>query len=386
MKERRTPDLDLETIIPILIGFWRRLHKESGPQDELQTREFRRVVDAIKSLQEQFHKEKSLIGQDYFFDKELLGAYLLYPWVMHYQEGMSLLGELPEPPKRVLDVCAGGSPFGFAALRHGASEVIATDKNLNVLEAGAEICGRYGLTMSVRQWNCLKGPLPVEGQFDLIILAYGLNELFPPSNPYSKEHRQLFISELLKRLTPDGHILLVDDSHLESNKMILQLREHFVEKGIAVQAPCVWRGECPALKSNKNPCYAQRKMEKPYMLAQFQRAAEINLGSLKMSYVILKSPGSEWPALPPGDLFRVVSPPVDSYTGKRYYLCGTVGKRNLGSHLKEQPKESRAFDFLKRGELISVTGALEKINVLDIIEGTEVKVIAACGKPLPNEE
>ena len=383
MKERRTPDLELETLIPILIGFWRRLHKLSGPQDSLQTREFRSVVDAITALQAQSYQGSSLLGQNYFQNKDLLGAYLLYPWLMHYQEGMSLLGELPEPPRRVLDVCAGGSPFGFAALRHGAEEVIATDKNKNVLEAGAEICGRYGLTMTVRSWDCLKEALPIEGQFDLIILAYGLNELFPPSNPHSKEHRKLFIGELLTRLTPDGHLLLVDDSHLESNRMILQLREHFVQQGVPVQAPCVWKGECPALKSEKNPCYAQRKLEKTYLIKEFQRAAEINLSSIKMSYLLLKSPKAKWPELPKEELFRVISPPVDSYTGKRYYLCGTVGKRNLGSHLQEQPKESKAFDYLKRGELISVSNALEKPHVLDIIEGTEVKVVAACGKPLP---
>lgn len=386
MKERRTPDLELETIIPILIGFWRRLHKVSGPGDQLQTREFRSVVDAIKALQQMSHKGQSLLGQNYFQNKELLGAYLLYSWVIHYQEGMSLLGELPHPPKRVLDVCAGGSPFGLAALRHGAEEVISTDKNLNVLEAGAEICGRFGHTMSVRQWDCLKAPLPVEGKFDLIILAYGLHELFPPANPHSKEHQKIFVGELMKRLTPDGHLLLVDDSHTEGNRMILSLRDHFVSQGVPVQAPCVWRGECPALKNLKNPCYAQRKLEKPYMIKEFQRAAEINLGSLKMSYVIFKNSESGWPKLPQGELFRVISPPVDSYTGKRFYLCGTVGKRNFGSHLKEQPKESRAFDYLKRGELISISGALEKPNVLDIIEGTEVKIVAACGKPLPSEE
>ena len=105
-----------------------------------------------------------------------------------------------------------------------------------------------------------------------------------------------------------------------------------------------------------------------------------------MSYVIFKNSASEWPKLPPGELFRVISPPVDSYTGKRFYLCGTVGKRNLGSHLQEYPKESKAFEYLKRGELISISGALEKPNVLDVIEGTEVKVVAACGKPIPSEE
>ena len=45
--------------------------------------------------------------------------------------------------------------------------------------------------------------------------------------------------------------------------------------------------------------------------------------------------------------------------------------------------ESRAFDYLKRGELIYVSGALENQNALDIVQDTKLRVVAACGKPIP---
>lgn len=386
MKSRRTPDADLETLMPLLIGVWRRFHKEAGPADHLQTREFQSVVTAVKALQTGLDREKNLIGKDYFADPTLLGAYLLYQWVVHYQQGLSLIGELPTVPRRVLDICSGPAPFAFAAVRHGASEVYATDRNVTALELGSQVCGRYGNPLTVRRWNCLQGPLPVEGHFDLIILGHALEELFPSHQTGWSQQQEAFIQGLLSRLTPHGFLLLVENSFLEPNKRVLQLRDKLVECGVPIQAPCVWRGECPALKAKDSPCYAQREFEKPPLIKAIQHSAEINLSSLKMSYLIVRSPKAPWPQLPEQSLYRVISPPVETYHGTRYYLCGTDGKKNLGSRLKEQSKESRAFDFLSRGELISIDKALETHQALDIVEGTQLRVEAACGKPLPEDK
>ncbi len=382
MKSKRMPDADLTTLIPLLIGIWRRFHKEAGPGDVLQTREFRGVVAAVQSLQKGLHEDKSLLGKNYFNDPNLLGAYLLYQWVLHYQQGLSLLNELPITPKRVLDICSGPAPMAFAALRHGAHEVIAADQNLAALQLGAEVCGRYGLPLSVRRWNCLQEEVPIEGQFDLIILGHCLEELFPSNHKNWETHQKKFLLKLLHRLTPDGFLLLVDSSFTDSNRRVLQLRDTLVNDGIPIQAPCVWRGQCPALQIANSPCYAQREFEKPYLIKQIQRAAQINLNSLKMSYIIFKSPKAQWPVLTKEPVHRVISPPVESFGGKRYYLCGTDGKKNLSSPLKEHPPESRAFDYLRRGELISIENAHENNHALDIIKDTKVSLEAACGKPI----
>lgn len=383
-RKKITPDL--ENIMPILIGAWRRMLKIGGPADVLQTREFRDVVAAVKVLQEKSDKGQSLLGQDYFKNPELLGAYLLYDWVLHYQQGLSLLGELPETPKRVLDMCSGAAPFAFAALRHGSQEVIATDQNAAALQLGAEVCGRYGLPLTVRQWNCLRQPLPLEGNFDLIILGHCLEDLFPPSVKGWMEAQNEFIKKLFNRLTPNGHLLIVDSSQNEINRRVLMLRDSMVEAGVPVQAPCVWRGECVALKANSQ-CYAQRELEKPRLIKDIQRSAEINLNSLKMSYIIFRNPIAGWPEIGEGPLYRVISPPIETFSGKRFYLCGIPdGKKQLGSHIEQHPLESRAFAYLKRGELISISGALEKQNALDIVQGTTIRVVAPCGKPLPNPE
>lgn len=386
MKRKKAPSHDLDEIIPILIGVWRRYTKEAGPPDKLQTREFRRTVESIVSLQEGFEAGKSLIGQDYFENPTLLASYLLYHWIIHYQQGLSLLGELPITPRRVLDVASGPAAFAFAALRHGAQEVFATDRNTKALELGAEVCGRYGMPLTVRRWDCLKQNLPIEGSFDLIIVGHCLNELFPATQKNWQEGQHAFITKLLNRLTPEGYLLIVDNSYLDANRRVLQLRDRLVSEGVPVQAPCVWKGECPALKTANSPCYAQRELEKPFLIKEFQRAAQINLSSLKMTYILFRSPKSDWPELPDTRYYRVISPPVESFQGVRYYLCGVDGKKSLGSHLNPISKEARAFDYLRRGELISIENPLDKQNALDIVQGTTLTMEAACGKPIPEEK
>lgn len=383
MKSKKSPTADLENITPILMGIWRRMHKLSGPADKLQTREFRSVVAAVKILQEKSMQGESLVGKDYFKDQNLLGAYLLYDWVIHYQQGLSIFGELPETPKRVLDICSGAAPFAFAALRHGAQEVIATDQNAAALQFGGEICGRYGLPLTVRQWNCLKERLPMDGKFDLIILGHCLEELFPPTKKGWMEEQHTFVKNLINRLTPHGYLAIIDNSFLEANRRVLQLRDQLVAEGVPVQAPCVWKGECPALKTANSPCYAQREFEKSYMVKEIQRAASINLSSLKMTYLIFRNPEAGWPSVGNVPLYRIISPPVETFSGKRFYLCGTDGKKQLGSHLQDHPPESRAFEYLRRGELIAISDAIEKQNSIDIVEGTSIRVVAV-GKPLPD--
>ncbi len=428
MKANRNPPVDLDTIMPLLIGIWRRFHKASGPGDRLQTREFRAVVDCLKLLYEPEGKKGIEKGapppeKEFNAERNELSAYLLYPWVIHYQEALSLLGELPTPPKRVLDVCSGTGPFAFAALRHGAREVIAVDCNTEALELGAEICGRYGLPLTIRRWNCLKDHLPVEGDFDLITLGYGLSELFPTNMKNWEEKQAQFVDYLLDRLKPTGLLLLVESSQTEDNRRLLNLRNKLVSYGVTIQAPCIWHGACPALKTPNSPCYAQREMAKPFFIKEVQRALDIKLGSLKMTYLLIRSPNaSKLPIMDrtektvpvyvdrdeeienltnekvnfsnsetdesPGynGLYRVISPPIESYQGKRFYLCGTGGKKNLSTHLKEHPPESRAFEHLRRGELIEVHDALAQGQALEIIQGTRVRVQAACGKPVPNFE
>lgn len=385
IKTKKTLTPDLNEIMPLLIGVWRRFQKLSGPPDVLQTREFRSVVTAVKELKKELESGSSFAGKDYFRERDFLGAYLLYFWTIHYQEALSLIGEIPFTPKRVLDLASGPGAFGFAALRHGATEVIALDKNQDALKLAGEIAGRSGFPLTARKHDVLRFPFPVQGRFDLITIGHSLFELFPDTEKNWQQRQFEWIEKLSTLLSDDGCILFVESSLPHANHRILSLRDLLVKAGRAVQAPCVWTGECPALK-RKSQCYAQRELEKPYLIKEIQRGAEINLSSLKMSYLLVRQKGLSWPALPSYPVYRVISPPIDTHTGKRFHLCGTDGKKDLGSTLKETPKPARAFDYLKRGELIAVESVQKREEHFNLTPESTIKVEAPIGKPLPEFE
>lgn len=345
----------LEELLPLLMHFYRKDSHEEGPSDRLHTREFKKIVEQLTQ------------GSD--FGSSQLYPYLLYYFSLRYQEGLSLIGELPFEPTRVLDLFAKTGPFTLAALEHGAREVIMLDTEEKNLEIGAQIVGRRGYPVQKRIANPIIH-LPLQGEFDLIICAY------PPV--LLKDD---FILRMIHKLTPRGVLLLVDSSLPKVNQLFLERRDRLVKAGYPVQAPCIWQGECPALKSHA-PCYAQRELIKTRLMKDLQRAASINLSSLKMSYLMVKKKGAEWPETPLS--YRVISPPIDTLQGKRFFLCGTDGKKTIGSTLTEFPKKSRAFKYLKRGELIAIEDALVNINAIEIVENSIIKVIAPLGKPVFN--
>lgn len=363
MKKKPSSPKELEDLTAILIAAWRKLLKlPIGPLDRLQTREFRSLTAAISRLKE----EKT------FSDSELLGAYLLYDWQLHLNQGMSLLREILNPPRRVLDLGCGAAPFSLAALINGASEVVGLDINSRALKVAGEVCGKLGYPLSLREHNCLDFNFPVQGKWDLIILGYSLYEL--------ADDPLFYIQHLMRYLSEEGNILIVESSQQEENRRLLGLRDLLVQNNIHIQAPCIWTGNCPAFRHGTSTCYAQRPFEKPFLVKEIQRALQINLNSLKMSYLLLRKTAHLEPSKP---LFRVVSPPVETFRGTRFFLCGNQGKRTLGSSLKIHPKHSRAFEYLQRGDVISIHNAVERQDDFEINEETELKLEAPCDKPIP---
>lgn len=376
MKRRKIPAHDLDAIIPILICLWRKLHKiRGGPSDVLQTREFRSIVETIKR-----QRGENEFTKEFVFSKESFGAYLMYDWIIRYLEGLHLLQELPSVPNKVLDLCSGAAPFAFSALRHGSREVHIVDKEERFLRAAGEISGRYGFPLTVYHENIFNGKYVIDQKYDLIILAYSLEELFPSREKGWFDRRKAFIFHLLSHLSEDGHLLIVEDSWPVSSRGVLQLRDAMLEEGVSVQAPCIWRGKCPAMQNPKGICYAQRELSYSYHVKEVQRSARIKESSLKMSYLFLKNPKNPPLSFPNERLYRVVSPLIKGFHGMCYHLCGVDGSKKLGSRLLEHSKDTRAFEFLRRGDIISLENVLEDKNNLDLIEGSKIFVKIACGK------
>ncbi len=372
--KKRSPAVQPEwdTLYPLIIFKWRKLMGlPLGPEDSLQTREFQTLIQKIKDYQ----------NSEVLTTKPAVAAYLMYEWPLRYAEGLSLLKELPKTPQRVLELGGIGAPFSFAAMQHGATEAVSIDRRELALNHGAELCGHLGYPISIRTGDIRKlTALPIEGKWDLISLPHSLFALFD-----TQEARKNYIKRLLDLLTEDGHILIVESSANEINREFLMLRDDVAEEGISIAAPCLWKGNCPARGKGSSPCYAQRPLEKPSMIKNIQRALEINLSSLKMSYLLLRSRKAPKPVLA-DSLYRIVSPPVSTFRGERFFLCGVQGKKTLGTTLKTHPKQSKAFEYLRRGDVVDISDAASLENDLQVTENTTLRLHSPCDKPVTPSE
>ncbi len=234
---------------------------------------------AIERLSLGLTRERGLVGQHYLDDPVMLAGYLLFYWQISYAQVRRLLGELPGKPGRVLDLGSGPGPASFAMLDAGATRVLAADRSGNALPLAAKLASKRGVSLQTQRWKP-DMPLP-SGKFSLIVAQHLLNELWPGDE--SLRRRVALCHDLLGRLEPHGTLLLVEPALRDTSRELMQLRDVLVGEGIAVRAPCLYRGGCQALDRPSDWCHAERDWVPPPLLLELAQAAGLRKERLKMS-------------------------------------------------------------------------------------------------------
>jgi SAM-dependent methyltransferase len=343
------------------------------------------VAAAVERLSRGLTRDRELAGARYLDDERLLAAYLLYWWPVSYLQARGAISELPARPRRVLDLGSGPGPIAFAALDAGAAEVIAADRSARALAAAAALAREAGEPLAVREWNPTRpaslAQLAAGRTFDLVSMGHVLNELWKGQDEDAR--RAALLEEALGLVAPGGSLLVVEPALRETSRALLRVRDRLVSRGIAVRAPCLFRGACPALAREGDWCHAERAVEAPPLLAQIARAAGLRREAIKMSYLVLAPPGEGWPEPPPGRVFRVVSEPLAGKGRLRYMGCGPEGRIGLALQERHVGDANRAFTRLLRGDVVEVSGGEPRGDGLALGPTSEVKVIAAAGRPVP---
>jgi ribosomal protein RSM22 (predicted rRNA methylase) len=318
-------------------------------------------------------------------EEKLLGAYLLFYWPISYLQARGTISELPARPRSVLDLGSGPGPMAFAALDAGAAEVVAADRSARALATARRLAADAGEPLGTREWNPSKGrplaELAAGKRFDLVTMGHVLNELFP--GPDVDLRRAALLEEALDLLAPGGSLLVVEPALRETSRALLRVRDLLVARGVAVRAPCLFRGACPALVRETDWCHAERPIEPPPLVAQLGRAAGLRKEAVKMSYLVLARKDAPWAEPPPGRAFRVVSEPLASKGRLRYMACGPEGRVGLSLQEKHVTDANRRFTSLLRGDVVVVTGGEPRGDGVALGETSEVKVIAPAGRPVP---
>jgi SAM-dependent methyltransferase len=380
---------DLARWIPRLLAVWRggRRTVRRGarpPPDDLLPDELREVAAAVSRLSRGLTRERELAGARYLDDERLLGAYLLFYWPVSYLQARGTISELPRRPRSVLDLGSGPGPLAFAALDAGAAAVVAADRSARALAAARELAREAGEPIATREWNPSRrrplAELAGGRRVDLVGLGHVLNELF--RGPDADARRADLLEEALGLVSPGGSLLVVEPALRDTSRALLRVRDLLVARGIAVRAPCLFRGPCPALLRETDWCHAERAAEPPPLVARLAKAAGLRRESVKMAYLVLAPRGEGWAEPPPGRVFRIVSEPLPSKGRLRYMGCGPEGRMGLALQEKHLGEANRAFAALLRGHVVEVSGAEARGDGLALGEGSRVRVIAGAGRPV----
>jgi SAM-dependent methyltransferase len=367
----------LEPWIPRLLAAWRRVRGSAAEGSSLTAEERRDIVAGAQRLSRGLTRERELAGERYFEDPQLLGAYLLLYWPVSYGQAASVLRELGGAHGRVLDVGSGPGPLAVAALDAGATSALAIDRSAAALAVACTLADAAGMAMTTARWEPSQ-PLP-EGPFDLVLAGHVLNELFGED----LAARARLVETMLARLTSGGFVVLLEPALRETSRALLALRDRLVAAGATVRAPCMFRGDCPALVRPGDWCHAERVWTPPPLVDELAHAAKLHRETLKMSYLVLQAPGVAWPPLPEGRLFRIVSEALPQKGQHRYVGCGPEGRVPLVLANKHVRDHNRAFTTLARGEVVRIDRLSPRGDGLRLDDESQVERIAAADAPLP---
>jgi SAM-dependent methyltransferase len=373
---------DLARWMPRLLAVWRRARKLPEGPPSLTPKELKEVAAGVRTLSLGLTRERQLAGARYMDDPRLLGAYLLFYWPVSYAQGRQVLGELPARARSVLDLGSGPGPLAFAALDAGAADVTAADRSRPALALARELAVEAGEALATREWDAHRDSgLPASG-LDAVLIGHLLNELFGKGEP-ALGRRAALVERALGALRPGGSVVLLEPALRDTSRELLQLRDVLVRRGYAVRAPCLFRGDCPALVKPSDWCHAERAWNMPPVLEALARTAGLHKEALKMSYLVLAPKGEPWREPPAGRLFRLVSEPLEGKGRQRFMGCGPEGRLGLALQEKHRTEANAAFFGLARGDLVSLTEAEPRGDGLALTERSEVRVVSPAGRPVP---
>jgi ribosomal protein RSM22 (predicted rRNA methylase) len=290
-------------------------------------------------------------------------------------------GRLPARPNlRVLDIGAGlgATSLGLARfLRHVASPV--TRLQVTALERDA---GALTLFRALVDATALLGEefVPIEltstradvtralpqGEFDLVLLGFVLNELFLDRKP---EERPTLRAELLRgllaRVDAGGALIALEPALKDSARGLMQTRDALVESAPDVQifAPCTHRAACPMLARERDWCHESLDYALPPPLADVAKQAGLRFEGLSYAALVLtRAPrfGDELVRR------RIVSDPLRSKGKLELFGCSRDGYQRLTRLDRERSKENAPFEQLRRGDVVELAQTR-------VVKGTVVK-------------
>ena len=298
---------------------------------------------------------------------------------------LSPLGELaradllPKRRWRVLDLGAGLGTTTLGAARVARHlgvpglDVLALDRDARALDAFVELAkehealGVAPIALHVRALDVTRLSDLREGPFDLVLAGLVLNEL-------DLETRHRVIESVAPLLAPDGAFVILEPALREITRGLHVLRDRIDTDTAAraaltepattawnVFAPCLRRGPCPMLETERDWCHEDEPFALPPKLAAVARDASLRFERLTYAYLTLRKDGRTLRDFVGEDARRVVSMPLVSKGKRELLVCDDAGRTLLRRLDREASDANANFGDSYRGDVLQVS--LEETRV-----------------------
>lgn len=325
-------------------------------------------VDAVNSLSREaeaisdaFTTGRGPTFDQYFSKKRPLAAYGLYYFPRAYVRVRRVLQECrntikPEYGKtvRVLDLGAGTGAAGLAVAHELSSfkvELTLVDQASASLKTAQQIYKEGRKHWPSARLNVVTADAQSyqpDSQYDIIISSFAINEWMEADG--GDDELFAWTQKLIRSLTPDGALILLEPSQHESVDRLIRLRDSIAEQSAGnIMAPCPHHNACPMHAEKKGWCHEVRKWRVPETMHWINRNLQRDIKLLKFSFLAIqrgKQTDKTWS--------RIVSP-VRKEKGKFvFHGCGPDGKLHTCEWLNRKLTDDQASysESLERGDRV----------------------------------
>jgi SAM-dependent methyltransferase len=298
-------------------------------------------------------------------------------------------GLLPKRRWRVLDLGAGLGTTTLGAARVAGHlgvpglDVLALDRDARALDAFVELAkehealGVAPITLNARALDVTRLSDLREGPFDLVLAGLVLNEL-------DLETRHRVIESVAPLLAPDGAFVILEPALREITRGLHVLRDRIDADASAraalaesattalsswnVFAPCLRRGPCPMLETERDWCHEDEPFALPPKLAAVARDASLRFERLTYAYLTLRKDGQTLRQLVGEDARRVVSMPLVSKGKRELLVCDDAGRTLLRRLDREASEANADFGDSYRGDVLRVSLDETRVRAERVVE------------------
>jgi ribosomal protein RSM22 (predicted rRNA methylase) len=253
---------------------------------------------------------------------------------------------------------------------------VAVDRDRAALAIFEDAAGHLGQALGrriviERRAELLRDTRLEPATYDLVVAGNVLNELDPAS-------RLALVERALAGLADGGALILIEPALRQTTRDLHRVRDDVLAAGLAhVFAPCTRAtAPCPALARERDWCHEDRPLALPPRAARLAQATGLRDSGMKFSYLVLRRAADPLVAAPARAALRVVSEPKRLKGRRECIGCGDSGWVSLRLLSRRRSAANRAYERLRRGDVVLIDRADPGDGIRDIREDEQVDRVA----------